>query len=84
MKDFSYVVWAFAVLYLLIVFCLFHSIKIAVAVLKASAAFLSANMHSILIPFLSLLFTLGFTAAWIVISVYLFSAGEILPTTGGT
>lgn len=77
LKDFAYVVWGFAILYLLIVLCLFHSIKIATAILKASAAFLSSNMHAILIPVMSLMFTMGFTAFWVYVSVYLVSAGEI-------
>ena len=83
-KDFAYATWGVAVLYILIVVCLFNSIKVAVAVLKASAAFLGANLHTILIPAFSFAFTMAFTAAWIVVAVFLFSAGEIQPATGGT
>lgn len=80
----AYTIWGLSGLYLIIVFCLYSSIRKALAVLKASAAFLSANFHTIIVPIMSILFSFAFIAAWIIAALYLFSVGDIVGETGGT
>lgn len=80
----SYASWAAAVIYVLLVLCLFTSIKIAVAVMKTSAIFISSNLRTILVPFFAFLFTAAFIAFWVIDAAYLSSSGDIIAVTGGT
>jgi hypothetical protein len=63
---------------------MYNNIKIATAIMKTSAVFLSQNVRSILVPTLSFVFTIAFMGAWIVDAAYLASSGEIVGVTGGT
>ena len=80
----AYLAWTLTALFFLIILCLYNNIKIATAVLKTSATFISDNMHTLLIPIFSMIFTISFGLVWMTISIFLFSAGEIQGTTGGT
>lgn len=63
---------------------MYNNIKIATAVMKTSAVFLSQNMRSILVPTAAFVITTAFIGAWVVDAAYLASAGEVIPVTGGT
>ena len=73
----SYVVWALGALYICVLLCLCMNIRISIAVLKTSAIFLSLNMHSMLVPLLSFVLSVGYICLWLYIAIYVFSMGEI-------
>ena len=80
----SYACWGLAGLFSLFILCLFNSIRIAAAVMKTSAVFIAHNMRTILVPFLSFLFTAAFLAFWVIDAAYLSSSGKVVASTGGT
>lgn len=63
---------------------MYNNIKIATAVMKTSAVFLSSNMRSILVPSFAFVFAAAFVGAWVIDAAYLCSSGEVVPVTGGT
>jgi len=83
LKIAAYCLFGFSGIFLLIVLCSFNSIRLSIAVVRASATFVSNNLHSIIVPFLSLIFSVAFFALWGLAAIYLFSVGEIEGTTGG-
>lgn len=66
------------------VLCLYNSIKIAIAVMKTSAVFISANLRTILVPLASFIFFSAFIIVWIIDAAYLSSSGDVVAVTGGT
>jgi len=80
----SYASWTAGGILFLIVLCLYNNIKIATAVMKTSAVFISQNLRTILIPTGSFIFTAAFIAFWVIDAAYLSSSGEIVAVTGGT
>ncbi len=66
------------------VLCLYNNIKIATAVMKTSAVFISQNLRTILIPTGAFIFTAAFIGFWVIDGAYLASAGDVVPVTGGT
>jgi hypothetical protein len=66
------------------VLCLSTNIRLSIAILRASASYLTDNISSILVPIVSFIIALGVLAAWITAAIYLFSVGTITPVTGGT
>ena len=69
---------------MLVVMCLYNNIKIATAVMKTSAVFISQNLRTILVPTGAFIFTALFIAFWVVDAAYLSSSGEVVAVTGGT
>jgi len=80
----SYASWTAGGILFLIVLCLFNNIKIATAVMKTSAVFISQNLRTIIIPTGSFIFTAAFIGFWVIDAAYLASSGEVVAVTGGT
>jgi len=76
----AYTIWALLGIYLLLVCCLYYSIKISVRVLKTAAKIITRNMRMIVVP------VVGITVAfiWFAFAVYfllwLMSCGELVKT----
>jgi len=79
----AYVCWALTGLMFLMMLCFYRSIQISIAVVKASAHYISNNMHVIIVPVLSFVVTILFIVAWIASAVTLFSVGDIEPGHAG-
>jgi hypothetical protein len=54
------------------------NIKISIAVLKTSATFLGLNLHTMIVPILSFIFSSAYLIGWLIAAVYVFSVGEIV------
>jgi hypothetical protein len=79
----AYIIWGLSGIYVFIILCMYTNIRMSIAILRASASFVSGNLSTIFIPLFSLLFALVFICAWMVAAIYLFSVGEIVGETGG-
>jgi hypothetical protein len=78
----AFLVWALSGVYLLVLLCLCMNIKISICVLKTSATFLALNIHTMIVPLVSFIFSTAFLFGWLVAAVYIFSVGEIV--SGGS
>lgn len=75
--------WALAGICLLLTCCFWTSIRISISVIKAASSYVWKNMHIVIVPFLSFVFSLLFIAAWIASAVFLYSCGDFGKASGG-
>lgn len=79
----AYVSWALAGICLLLTMCCWTAIRISISVIKAAGAFTWKNMHIVLVPLFSFLFSIFFIVAWLVSTVMLYSVGDFGKVSGG-
>ena len=79
LKITAYVLWGLSVLYVLLICCLYKDVRKSIAIIQAAAAFMQTNMHVILVPIYSIVFTVCFLAYYLIGQVYLFCVGTITP-----
>ena len=79
-----YVLYGLTALFFLTILCMYRNIKISVAVLKTSAVIIIRNIRTLLIPFISFIFIIGFIAGWLVAFGYLMSCANIIQPTNGS
>lgn len=84
LRGCSYASWGLAAIFCLVVLCMINNIKIATAVMKTSAVFISQNLRTIIVPVLAFAFTGAFIVAWVIDAAYLASSGEVVAVSGGT
>ena len=63
-------------IYVLVVCCLYYSIKISVRVLKTSAKVIMRNMRMVIVPIIGFIFISGYLAFSVYFLLYLMSCGE--------
>lgn len=74
--------WGVAALSLLILFCSISKVKIATAVIKTTAEFTQQKCQTILVPVFMFVAIAIFFALWILVSIYIFSAGKVAQCHG--
>ena len=74
----AYAVWVVNVIYILLVCCLYYSIKISIKVLKTSAKVIMNNMRMIIVPLLGIAVIICWFAAFTYGLLYLMSCGDIV------
>lgn len=80
----AYAVWGLSFILLCCVCCNLKNIRIGVAVMKCTAAFLGGTPQVFLVPPLSLVFVIGWLFVWLVITAYLASIGKLTQRTDFT
>jgi hypothetical protein len=75
----GYAVAGFGGLILLCALCQCKNIRIGVAVMKCTAAFIGGTPQVFLVPPITSIFILGWLALWVIIGVSIYSVGEIKP-----
>jgi len=73
----SYVVWGLSVVLLCCACCNLKNIRIGVAVMKCTAAFLGGTPQVFLVPPMALVFIILWLFVWMVMSAYLVSIGTL-------
>jgi hypothetical protein len=77
----AYGIWALSALYVIVVLCITTNIRVSIAVLKASASFLTDNLSAVFVPVYALIFFLIFLTYWVVSALFLFSVGAVTTTS---
>lgn len=77
----AYIIYALAAILFLGVLCLYDRIKLAIAIVKTTSDYVSDTRSIVLVPFVSLFVYLGFYALWISGFLYMYSKGDISPST---
>ena len=77
----AYAVWVLAALLLLCVCCNLKNIRIGVAIMKATAAFIGSNPHVFLVLPIAIVFLMSWLAFWLYAEASLASVGELAPST---
>ena len=73
-----YILYGVTAIYCCMVLCMFQSINISIAVLKTSALIIIRNIRIMIIPIVSIAFTLTFVLFWIWSFGYLLSGANIV------
>lgn len=77
-------VWTFDGIVFIVFLCCFKSIRVAIAVIKATATFTEERVRTILIPFIMFLAIAVFFTLWVIISIYIYSSGKVSQCSGGS
>ena len=72
----AWIFWGFAFIWLIFIICMCNRIRLAVALLEATARYIHENCYITLVPFLFFLISIAWYAYWIVLSIFLYSTGE--------
>jgi hypothetical protein len=75
----SYVVWGIAACFLCCAICCQKNIRIGVAIMKCTAAFIGGTPQVFLAPPLACIIILSWLALWAVIATYIMSVGKLIP-----
>ncbi len=81
-KYFQYVwygLWGIAVIYVLLIICLFNRIRLGIAIFKCTASFIGSNPLIFLIPVIFLFLILIWIVVWMFFAAYIYSVGDIEP-----
>jgi hypothetical protein len=73
-----YVLYGATALYVCTVLCMFKNIEISVAVLQTAAIIIIRNIRTLIIPFVSFIFIIGFIGGWFYGFGYLLSCANIV------
>ena len=65
-------------IYLLVICCIYYSIKISIKVLKTSAKVIMNNMRMIIVPVIGIIGIIAWVAFFIYGLLYLMSCGQIV------
>lgn len=76
-KIFSIFLWSADGLILLVIFCIFNDIQLALNIITVSAHFVFSNCCILFVPIIAIIFTCGFIAYWITTMVFIYSIGDI-------
>eukprot|EP00826_Nyctotherus_ovalis_P013998 TRINITY_DN1385_c0_g1_i22.p1 TRINITY_DN1385_c0_g1~~TRINITY_DN1385_c0_g1_i22.p1 ORF type:complete len:402 (+),score=98.39 TRINITY_DN1385_c0_g1_i22:734-1939(+) len=71
------ILWAVDGIVLLVIFCVFDEIQLALNIITVSATFVFSNCCTLLVPIIAILATCGFIAYWIATMVFIYSIGDI-------
>lgn len=69
----SYGVWALGSLWVLLLFCCWHKIQLAIALNKVAAVFLANNPHILLVPMIQAAIAIAWALVWIMSAAFLLS-----------
>lgn len=78
MRIFGIIILCLGAIFLFIFACLFSSIKKAIIIVECSALFCTQVCSVIFSPLVLFLLCSGFFAYWFIVSLYVFSSGEII------
>lgn len=78
----SYVLWAIGGLIFLFMLCCCNAIKVGIAVMKATAHFVSANLRIFILPFISYVFITVWCLLWFFGGMYMYTVGYAIPRPG--
>ena len=70
--------WVLTGVYLLVICCIYYSIKISIKVLKTSAKVIMNNMRMIIVPLIGIVSIVGWVAFFTYGLLYLMSCGKIV------
>ena len=73
-----YVLWTAVALYFCCILCMFKNIAISVQVLQTASIIIIRNIRTLLIPFISFIFQVGFITGWLWGFGYLMSCANIV------
>lgn len=73
----AYTIWALLGIYLLVVCCLYYSIKISVRILRTSAKIITRNMRMIIVPVVGICVNIVWVAYSVWFLLWLMSAGKM-------
>ena len=79
----SYTVWGISAVLLCCAICNLKNIRIGVAVMKCTAAFLGGTPQVFLMPIVASAFLMVWLGVWCIISIYIVSIGELKQRTDG-
>jgi len=74
---FAYTSWVLFVIYLLLICCLYYSIKISIKVLKTSAKIIMKNMRVIIIPLVGMLVVIVWVIFYAYMLLWMFTTGQV-------
>ena len=76
LKVLAYICWILCWVFIIIIFCIFKSIRLAIEIIKAAAEYVQDTPSAFLVPFLLLIFLSAFYVLWIIVALYLYSSGS--------
>ena len=79
----SIILWCLAAIFILVIFCMYDDIQVALSVIEAAAVFIFSNFFLILVPIVTIIVTCCYIAYWIACTIYVYSIGDITQY-GGT
>ena len=71
-----YVIWGWLGISILAFLCLYHKIKLAIAVLKTASKYVGDVKTSVLVPVFNIIILVIFWAFWVVGLLYIYSVGS--------
>lgn len=74
--------WSFAGLFLLLIFCCYDEIQVALEVITVAARFVFSNFFILLTPIITMVVTCGYIAFIIATMIYIYSIGEFKSHAG--
>ena len=80
----AYGTWGFLGLYILCMLCCCNRIRLAVAIMEATADFVASNLRVFILPIISFFVIIVFFAWWVVTALFVYSVGEPAIGTGVT
>ena len=72
----AWIFWGLDFIWLIFIICMCNRIRLAVALLEATARYIHENCYVTLVPFLFFFISIAWYAYWIVLSIFLYSTGE--------
>ena len=71
------ILWSVDGIILIVIFCMFNDIQLALNIISVSAYFVFSNLCILIVPLIAIVAACGFIAYWIATMVFIYSIGEI-------
>jgi hypothetical protein len=78
----AWVLWGIAGLSALLIIFLFSKVKLAIGIMKASSDFTRDVKQVLIMPLMMFMMISGFMVFWIIVSLYIYSSGDIVQGQG--
>jgi hypothetical protein len=78
LKVFAYIFWITGGFMVCFILCCYHKISLVIAIIKTTSEFVGENCYVLFVPVFNTFAAAGFSAVWIVGTVYLFAVGDIV------
>ena len=71
------ILWCLAAIFILVIFCMYEDIQVALSVIEAAAVFMFSNFFILFVPIVTIIVTCGYIAYWIACTLYVYSIVDI-------
>jgi hypothetical protein len=75
--------WLSGFIFLCMIMCFFHRIRLVICIIEASARFINNNLMVLFVPVINVILALLWIAIWVLSVVYLYSVGTVTKNENG-